>query len=142
MVLVGALVCVSVQACGPMSCTLMGGLDGIYAEIPEALYVSSGEVLLTVCSNTDCASATKRMGRMPQGAPARERRAAVVTFADLARTFPPGEVKVTVELRGSRGQLVAERSQMVELERHYPNGEQCDDGFVSGHLFLRADDRV
>jgi hypothetical protein len=61
----------------------------------------------------------------------------------LGRTFSPGDVTVTVELRGSRGQLVASRTQVVTLVRYYPNGKDCDgDGYVGGNLALKPSVRV
>ena len=143
LVLAGALLCVSVQACGPIACTKMGGTNGVRLEIPKALFVASGDVRFTVCSDTDCASATAVLYSFPDDPTSPQQRGAGVTFADLARTFAPGEVKVTVELRGSQGQLVAERTETIRLKRYYPNGKECDgDGYVSGGLSLRPSDRV
>ncbi len=141
LMLIVALVCVSLQACVLRGCGDVGGVDGVRVDVPKSLYIPTGRLTVTVCSDQDCASAFRRFEKPPGAAPAS--RALRISFADLARAFKPGQVTMTVELRGSHGQLVAERTQTISLRRYYPNGKECDgDGYVSGGLALRRGDRV
>ena len=130
------------MACGPHDCTLIGGLNGVAVQIPAALYVSSGDVTLEVCDTHDCASTTQVMAELPASAPRPTERMATASFHSLGRTFAPGEVTVTVSLHGPHGALVAKRLQPVRLEHRYPNGKDCDDGFVGGSLSMESGDRV
>ena len=77
------------------ACTDVGGFDGIAVEIPRSLFVRSGSLVFEVCDAHGCASATRRLGRVPEGPVG---RAAAVTFDDLGRDFAPGLVAVTVQL--------------------------------------------
>jgi hypothetical protein len=146
LVLLSALVCVAAQACGPDSarvCTLIGGENGIHLSIPEALFVRSGDVVFKVCDGDTCASTTRRLAELPKDVPTPVGRGSAASFSALGRKFSPGAVKVTVQLRGPRGNLVASRTQMVMLGRYYPNGKDCDgDGYVGGGLGLISNDRV
>lgn len=124
-----------------MDCTDVGGSNSIGAEFPPSLYVVRGSVVFEVCDDEGCESATKKLGRLPRD-PA-VGRASSATFSDLGRSFEPGAVRVSVELRGPEGDLVAYREQEVELTRYWPNGKACDgDGYVGGGLKLRSSDRV
>ena len=131
------------QGCAStLSCTLIGGIDGVSVAIPRSLYVQSGDLHIKVCDEDGCASKIQRLDPIP-GGPRPSGRGAVADFDSLGREFPPGQVTVTVTLRGPNNQLVASRHAEVELVRRYPNGKECDgDGYVSGSLKLRANDRV
>ena len=122
-----------------VSCTLIGGIDGVSVTIPRSLYVRSGDLHIKVCDQNGCASKIQRLDPIPGGPSG---RGAVADFASLGREYPPGQVTVTVTLRANN-QLVASRHAEVGLVRRYPNGKECDgDGYVSGSLKLRASDRV
>jgi hypothetical protein len=135
------VVAVGVQGCAAgRACTEVGGFNGVGVEIPRALFVASGSVAFDVCDTDGCASAIQRLGPVPEGPVG---RGAGVSFDDLGRHFEPGQVKVTVRLANSDGELVAAARRDIELTRSYPNGKSCDgDGYVSGSLKLNARDRV
>lgn len=135
------VVALGVQGCSVgRECTLIGGFDGVGVEIPRALFVASGSVAFDVCDADGCASATQRLGPVPEGPVGRE---ASVTFDDLGRQFEPGQVTATVELTDSNGEVIAAARRDVELTRSYPNGKACDgDGYVGGRLELTESDRV
>jgi hypothetical protein len=137
------VVCVAlaVQGCAVgAGCTDVGGFDGVGVEIPRASFVSSGNVLFEVCDGDDCASASQRLGRVPQGPVG---RGASVTFDDLGQRFGPGSVTLKVEVADSRGNVLAAARRKVGLTRSYPNGKSCDgDGYVNGTLTLTPADRI
>ncbi|MBC9731880.1 hypothetical protein [Nocardioides marmotae] len=109
-------------------------------EIPRVLFVSTGSVAVEVCDADECATATQRLGPVPEGAVG---RGANITFDDLGRWFEPGPVAVTVELSDADGTVIATAERDVHLTRSYPNGESCDgDGYVVGTVALTASDRL
>ena len=139
-----AALCVSVafgvQGCAGGGCTDVGGFDGVGVELPRALFVATGSVAFEVCDADGCASATQRLGRVPEGPVG---RGASVTFDDLGRRFEPGQVTVTVELSNSKDGVVAAAQRDVQLTRSYPNGKSCDgEGYVGGTLTLTSGDRL
>lgn len=130
----------SAQGCAGGGCTQVGGFDGVGVQIPRALFVGTGSVAFEVCDADGCASATQRLGPVPEGPVG---RGASVTFDDLGRRFEPGQVTVTVELNNSKGEVVAAAQRDVQLTRSYPNGKSCDgDGYVGGTLSLTPGDRL
>lgn len=136
------LLAVWVAGCsGNQGCTDVGGWDGVGVEIPRSLFVrAGGSVTFEVCDADGCASASTRLGPVPEGPVG---RSTGVTFDDLGRTFEPGQVTVTVELTRPSGELVASTRREVELTRHHPNGKACDgDGYVGGSLTLEPSDRA
>jgi hypothetical protein len=101
--------------------------------------VADDEVVAEAWDN-DCASATQRLGPVPEGPVG---RGASVTFDDLGRDFEPGQVTVTVKLSNSDGAVTATAQRDIELTRSYPNGKSCDgDGYVGGSVKLNTGDRV
>lgn len=133
-------VTLGLQGCASRGCSEVGGFDGITVEISHALFVATGSVTVEVCDADGCASATQRLGPVPEGRVGRE---ASVTFDDLGRSFEPDQVAVTVELNNSKDEAVASARQDVQLTRSYPNGKSCDgEGYVGGTLALDADDRL
>lgn len=133
------VVALGAQGCAGRACTDVGGRDGVAVEIPRTLFVASGSVAFDVCDAGGCASATRRLGPVPEGPVG---RGADVTFDDLGRRFEPGTVTVTVELSDADGSVVATARRDVVLTRYYPNGRACDgDGYVAGSLTLTAGDR-
>lgn len=139
-VLAAALVTLAVAGCGPsLACTQRGGFNGVGVAISKALFVRSGTVEFEVCDAKGCASAEAPLGRLREPG----ERGQGVSFSQLGRDFAPGEVTVSVELRGPDGELVATRQTQVELKRYWPNGKACDgDGYVSGSVRLRPQDKV
>jgi len=141
--LTGLCVVVAVvgQGCATAGgCSDVGGFSGVTADIPRALFVSSGSVAFDVCDADGCASASAPLGPVPEGPVG---RAASVTFDDLGRDFEPGQVTVSVTLSNADGRVVATAGRDIELTRSYPNGEACDGaGYVGGSLNLNRDDRV
>lgn len=128
-----------VQGCTG-GCSEVGGFDGVGAKIPRVLFVPSGTVAFTVCDAGDCASATQRLGRVPEGPVG---RGASVTFDELGQRFEPGHVTVTIKLSDADGRVIAAAHRDIELTRSYPNGQSCDgDGFVGGVLRMRASDHL
>lgn len=138
MLLVGAL---AVQGCSAgQACSEVGGFNGVSIEIPRAMFVTSGEVTVDVCDADNCASATQRLGPVPEGPVGREVN---VTFEDLGRDFEPGQVSLGVELSNSDGEITASTQRDIELMSSFPNGQSCDgDGYVVGSLKLDTTDRV
>jgi predicted metallo-beta-lactamase superfamily hydrolase len=135
-----AVVALGLQGCTGGACSDVGGFDGVGVEISRALFVSTGNVAVEVCDADACATATQRLGPVPEGAVG---RGANVTFDDLGRRFEPGSVVVTVRLSDADGTLFATAERDVELSRSYPNGESCDgDGYVVGTVTLGGDDRL
>ena len=134
-------VALGVQGCtGGGGCSDVGGFDGVGVEIPRALFLSSGSVAFEVCAGDDCASATQRLGAVPEGPVG---RGVSVTFDELGRRFEPGTVAVTVEMSDADGKVVAATRRDVQLTRSYPNGRSCDgEGYVGGTLALTPDDRL
>jgi hypothetical protein len=134
------VVALGVQGCVATACTEIGGFDGVGVEMPRSLFVRSGEVTFEVCDAEGCATATQRLGRVPERPVG---RSALVTFDDLGRAFEPGRVTVSVRLFDSDGTLVAAARRDIDLDRSYPNGRRCDgEGYVSGSLAMSPDDRV
>jgi hypothetical protein len=135
------VVALGVQGCSAgQACSEVGGFSGVGIEIPRALFVASGSVTFDVCDADDCASATQRLGPVPEGPVG---RGASVTFDDLGRDFEPGQVTVTVKLSNSDGAVTATAQRDIELTRSYPNGKSCDgDGYVGGSVKLNTGDRV
>lgn len=122
------------------ACTDAGGSDGVGVEIPRVLFVKTGSVRFVVCDENGCATATARLGPVPEGPVG---RGSGVSFDALGRDFEPGDVDVTVTLSDAEGDVVAEAQRPVELARDYPNGELCDgDGFINGSITLTRGDRV
>jgi hypothetical protein len=142
-VLLAALLaaCLSAQACTASGgCTDVGGIEGIVILVPKLMFVSTGAVEVEVCDADGCASATQRLGRVPEGPVGRE---TIVGFDALGRSFDPGDVDVTARLTGPDGALAALTEAPVELVASYPNGEACDgDGYVSGTLRMAVSDWV
>lgn len=134
-------VALGVQGCaGGGGCSDVGGFDGVGVEIPRALFVASGSVAFAVCVADDCATATTRLGAVPQGPVS---RGASVTFDELGRRFEPGSVTVTVEMSDANGKVIVATQRDVQLTRSYPNGPSCDgEGHVGGTLALTPDDRL
>ena len=129
------------SGCAGLSCSEVGGYNGVVVNIPEALFVPTGSVTFEVCDGDDCASASEDLGKFPDNTPVG--RESAVTWDDLGRSFDPGTVTVTVDLRGPDAAVVAARTADVDLSRHYPNGKACDgDGYVVGAIDLRVEDRV
>lgn len=133
-------VALGVQGCAGGGCSDVGGFDGVGVEIPRALFVASGSVALEVCVADECASATQRLGAVPEGPVG---RGVSVTFDELGRRFEPGSVTVTVELSNANGKVIAAARRDVQLTRSYPNGKSCDgEGYVGGTLTLTPGDRL
>jgi hypothetical protein len=131
---------VGLQGCTSQGCTHIGGEDGVFVEISRSLYVARGAVAVEVCDEEGCATATQRLGPVPQPPVG---RAALLTFDDLGKRYEPGRVTVGVELTRGDGAVVARVRRDVELTRSYPNGTACDgEGYVGGSLVLRPADRV
>jgi hypothetical protein len=121
-------------------CTLIGSVDGVSVDFAPDLQLVSGSLAITVCDDHDCASFEDHWARRSRigGLPG-----LTATFDDLGRSFEPGSVHVTTELRDEAGTLVAQRAQDVELSRVHPNGKDCDgDGWVNGSLTLTREDAV
>lgn len=125
-------------ACGGSSegCTEIGGTNGLTVTIPAALYVQDGSVSIEVCDDAKCGAMTEEFGELPGDASAEE-RVFVATFRKLGQEFQSGLVTVRVDLRDVDGTTLALRADRVQLSRRYPNGERCDDGFVTGSLQLQ-----
>lgn len=129
-----------IQGCAGGGCTEVGGFDGVGALIPRVLFVPSGSVGFEVCDAGDCASATQRLGSVPEGPVG---RGASVTFDELGQRFEPGKVNVTVKLFDAKGTAVAAAQRDIELTRSYPNGKSCDgEGYVGGVLKMTAADQL
>ena len=122
------------------ACTDIGSWNGVTIEFAPDLQLVEGSLAVTVCDDDGCASSEEDWARRPRigGLPGW-----TVTFDDLGRSFEPGKVDVTAELRDEAGVVVARRVQDVALSRVYPNGKECDgDGWVNGRLSLTTEDAV
>ena len=65
-------------------CTDVGGFEGVGAELPRALFVPTGEAAFEVCDADGCASASQRLGPVPEGPVG---RGVSVTFDELGLIF-------------------------------------------------------
>lgn len=135
------LVVVGAQACAAgLSCTDVGGENGIDVTIPRSLYFASETAVVKVCDDVGCESTTERLPRESRDA---DSHGFGVSYEDLGRRFRPGRVEMTVTLTDSDGSVVAVAHREIELKRSYPNGKKCDGNrFLGGHFIMRARDRV
>jgi hypothetical protein len=137
------LVLFAVAGCSALegqACTLVGAPEGVGVQLGPELQSLSGSATITVCDGDDCASSEEDWARRPSYGPLPSLTA---TWEDLGRSFEPGAVDVTVELRDESGTVVAEREQDVKLSPSYPNGKDCDgDGFVHGGMTMTPEDAV
>ncbi|HEX5089928.1 MAG TPA: hypothetical protein VFV89_19120 [Nocardioides sp.] len=121
-------------------CTAVGSWNGVTVEFAPGLQLVSGSLAVTVCDDHECGAFEDDWARRPMwgGLPA-----LTATFDDLGRSFEPGTVHVTAELRDQAGAVIARREQAVELSRIQPNGKDCDgDGWVNGGMSMTLEDAV
>lgn len=129
------LVAVLLTGCGgdegAQDCTLIGGVSAISASVDPGLGGDGGTVVFTVCDADGCATAS---------APLEEGRTATAPLEEFGRELAAGPVDLTVELRSADDAPLARRQGEVQLTRSYPNGEECDEGYLGASLDLRPED--
>ncbi len=124
-------------------CTAVGGWNGVGVEIPQALWVDSGDVVFTVCDEDECVKGKRLLRQWPADSETPGDRLAMASFRALGRQFDEGKAQMRVDLHDSDGSLVATRTETIRLHQSWPNGRECDgDGFVSGGFSMKPSDRV